>query len=176
MTDARGGAFPAWSPQEDQVLRTRWTIGGYEAVRDLLPRRSYSAIVTRASTLRVKAPAHVRRKPRKYPTSEHIDRLIRDGYLAATGDKAEIRRLADRVGRPRWWVSRRALDLGLLIWFAELVPVPSFLSAGSVQSAFSSIPSSVWWALDATQADVGIPLVLGAYVARFLLRRIPVIG
>lgn len=65
---------------------------------------------------------------------------------------------------------------GLVIWFAELVPVPSFLSAGSVQSAFSSIPSSVWWALDATRADVGIPLVLGAYVARFLLRRIPVIG
>lgn len=113
MTDARGGAFPAWSPQEDQVLRTHWTVGGYEAVRDLLPRRSYSAIVTRASTLRVKAPAHVRRKPRKYRTSEHIDRMIRDGYLAANGDRNEIRRLAERVGRPRWWVSRRALDLGL---------------------------------------------------------------
>ena len=113
MTELRGRACPAWSPQEDQVLRTRWTVGGYEAVRDLLPRRTYSAIVTRASTLRVKAPAHVRRKPRKYPSTEHIDRMIRDGYLAATGDKAEIRRLAERVGRPRWWVSRRALDLGL---------------------------------------------------------------
>ena len=51
----RGRACPAWSPQEDQVLRTRWTVGGYEAVRDLLPRRTYAAIVTRASTLRVKS-------------------------------------------------------------------------------------------------------------------------
>jgi hypothetical protein len=111
--ELRGRACHAWSPQEDQILRTRWTVGGYEAVRDFLPRRTYSAIVSRASTLRVKAPAHTRRKPPKYPSSEYIDRIIREGYLAATGDKAEIHRLAERVSRPRWWVSRRALDLGL---------------------------------------------------------------
>lgn len=102
-----------WSHVEDQRLRELWPVGGYQAVRTYLPRRTYSAIVTRASTLRLKAPAHVRHKPRKYPTSEHIDRTIRDGYLAATGDKSEIRRLAERISRPRWWVSKRALELGL---------------------------------------------------------------
>lgn len=113
MSELRGRACPAWTTAEDRALRELWQVGGYEAVRQYLPKRTYSAIVTRASTLRVKAPAHVRYKPRKYTTNEHIDRVIRDGYLAATGDKAEIRRLAERVGRPRWWVSRRALDLGL---------------------------------------------------------------
>jgi hypothetical protein len=113
MTELRGRACPAWTAQEDQVLRTRWVVGGYAAVREYLPRRTYAAIVTRASTLRLRAPAHVRKRPQRYFTTEHIDRAIRDGYLAATGDKAEIRRLAERVGRPRWWVSRRALELGL---------------------------------------------------------------
>ncbi len=99
MTELRGRACPAWTAQEDQVLRTRWVAGGYQAVREYLPRRTYSAIVTRASTLRLRAPAHVRKRPQRYFTSEHIDRAIRDGYLASTGDKKEIARLAERVGR-----------------------------------------------------------------------------
>src|SRR5512139_1510027 len=109
----RGRACPTWTTAEDRALRELWPVGGYEAVRTYLPKRTYSAIVTRASTLGVRAPAHVRHKPQKYTTNEHIDRAITAGYLAATGDKAEIRRLAERVGRPRWWVSRRALELGL---------------------------------------------------------------
>jgi hypothetical protein len=113
MSELRGRACPAWTSQEDQVLRTRWVVGGYQAVREYLPKRTYSAIVTRASTLRLRAPAHVRKRPQRYFATEHIDRAIRDGYLAATGDKKEIARLAERVGRPRWWVSRRALELGL---------------------------------------------------------------
>lgn len=113
MTELRGRACPAWTSQEDQVLRTRWVVGGYQAVREYLPKRTYSAIVTRASTLRLRAPAHVRKRPQRYFATEHIDRAIRDGYLASTGDKKEIARLAERVGRPRWWVSRRALELGL---------------------------------------------------------------
>jgi hypothetical protein len=83
MTELRGRACPAWTAQEDQVLRTRWVAGGYQAVREYLPRRTYSAIVTRASTLRLRAPAHVRKRPQRYFTTEHIDRVIRDGYLDA---------------------------------------------------------------------------------------------
>jgi DNA-binding transcriptional regulator YdaS (Cro superfamily) len=113
MTELRGRACPAWTSQEDRALRELWPVGGYEAVNQYLPKRTYAAIATRASTLRLRAPAHVRKRPQRYFTTEHIDRVIREGYLAATGDKKGIARLAERVGRPRWWVSRRALELGL---------------------------------------------------------------
>jgi hypothetical protein len=36
MTELRGRACPAWTSQEDQVLRTRWVAGGYQAVREYL--------------------------------------------------------------------------------------------------------------------------------------------
>ena len=41
---------------------------------------------------------------------------------------------------------------------------------------FSAIPASVWWMTDAFRLDYGIPLMISAYVARFTIRRLPVIG
>lgn len=52
----------------------------------------------------------------------------------------------------------------------------SFLGTGGLTSAFSGIPSGVWYFLDMMQIGYGLPLLIAAYVSRFLIRRLPVIG
>lgn len=52
----------------------------------------------------------------------------------------------------------------------------AFLDAGSLTEAFVGLPASVWFFIDAFQLGYGVPLVISAYVARFLIRRLPVIG
>lgn len=52
----------------------------------------------------------------------------------------------------------------------------TFISGGSLTSAFTGLPGGVWFFLDAFNLGMGIPLVLSALVARFIIRRLPVIG
>lgn len=54
--------------------------------------------------------------------------------------------------------------------------VAPFISGGSLTSAFSVLPAGVWYFLDFFNLAFGVPLILSAYVARFLIRRLPVIG
>lgn len=56
----------------------------------------------------------------------------------------------------------------------EAIPVPDFMTSGG--SMFMSIAPEVWFFASMGQFDVGVPMVVGAYVARFALRRIPFIG
>lgn len=51
---------------------------------------------------------------------------------------------------------------------AGLLPSASNLSAG-----FASLPEGVWYFLHAFAIDVGMPMLLSAWVGRFILRRIP---
>jgi hypothetical protein len=51
-----------------------------------------------------------------------------------------------------------------------------FLITGGLTSAFDFVPSGVWFFLDFFRLDYGIPLLISAFVARFLIRRLPVIG
>jgi hypothetical protein len=51
-----------------------------------------------------------------------------------------------------------------------------WLGDASLTSAFAGIPSGVWFFLDAFRLDYGVPLMIAAFVARFLIRRLPVIG
>lgn len=46
----------------------------------------------------------------------------------------------------------------------------------AMSGAFSGIPPSMWFFLDLVHLDVGLPAVLSAWVLRFMIRRIPVIG
>lgn len=60
----------------------------------------------------------------------------------------------------------------------ELAPVglgliSGFLNVGVLNSAFSGLPPGVWWFLDFTRLDYGLPLIMSAAVAAFLFRRIP---
>lgn len=50
------------------------------------------------------------------------------------------------------------------------------IGINSLNSAFSGVDSGVWWLLEYFALDYGIPLLISAAVARFLIRRLPVIG
>jgi hypothetical protein len=54
------------------------------------------------------------------------------------------------------------------------IPVPEWIA--SAGSAFGSISSGVMYWCGWMQLDYGISIVVGAYLLRFLIRRIPFIG
>lgn len=49
-------------------------------------------------------------------------------------------------------------------------------TSGAISGALGGIPASVWFFLDIFNFSAGLPLILSAYVTRFIIRRIPVIG
>lgn len=51
-----------------------------------------------------------------------------------------------------------------------------FLGLNGLNSAFSGLGAGVWFFLDAFSLPFGVPLLISAWVARFLIRRLPVIG
>lgn len=72
---------------------------------------------------------------------------------------------------PEWLFEQVALQI---VAFFQALPVPSFMvTAGN---AFQGIPSSVLFFLGAFHVGPGVTMILGAYLLRFILRRIPIIG
>ena len=51
-----------------------------------------------------------------------------------------------------------------------------FLGSEGLDSAFGGLPAGVWFFVDFFALGYGLPLIISAYVARFLIRRLPVIG
>lgn len=51
-----------------------------------------------------------------------------------------------------------------------------WVGGSSLTAAFAGIPSGVWYFLDFFQLGYGVPLILSAYVTRFLIRRLPFVG
>lgn len=49
-------------------------------------------------------------------------------------------------------------------------------NSSTLSGAFGNIGSGMWYFLDLFRFDLGIPMALSAYGARFLIRRIPFIG
>jgi hypothetical protein len=66
----------------------------------------------------------------------------------------------------------------LMVYLMPLVwgYVVGFVGASSLTGLFNAVPDGVYWFLYALKFDVGIPLVISAYVSRFLIRRLPVVG
>lgn len=56
----------------------------------------------------------------------------------------------------------------------NLLPISSYFTESA--GMFTNIPSSVWYFLDMFQIKFGITTILGAYLIRFLIRRIPGFG
>ena len=54
----------------------------------------------------------------------------------------------------------------------EAIPVPDFLL--NMQSL--TLPASVAWVASSMNLTYGLTVIIGAYTARFILRRIPFIG
>ncbi len=51
-----------------------------------------------------------------------------------------------------------------------------WIGTSSLTNAFSGLSSGVWFFVDFFQLGYGVPLMISAYVTRFLIRRLPVIG
>ena len=54
--------------------------------------------------------------------------------------------------------------------------IVGFLNVDALNSAFGSLPSGVWYFLNYCEVPFGLPLLISAYISRFLIRRMPVIG
>lgn len=50
------------------------------------------------------------------------------------------------------------------------------IGVSGLTTAFSGLDAGTWFFLDFFALDVGIPALISAYVARFLVRRLPLIG
>ncbi len=81
-----------------------------------------------------------------------------------------------KTGLVKWGVMFAAFFLisDLLVILLELA-----LPAGGIQalnSAFAGIPNEMWFFMNLFQMSYGIPLLISAYVTRFIIRRLPIIG
>lgn len=54
--------------------------------------------------------------------------------------------------------------------------IAPYLSTANLSGAFAGLGPGVWFWLDAFQLPYGVPLLISAWIARFLIRRLPVIG
>lgn len=64
--------------------------------------------------------------------------------------------------------------LDALASVVEKIPVPDFFI--TAQGAFGSIPSSVLFFANKFALGEGVAMILAAYLIRFTIRRIPIIG
>ncbi len=54
--------------------------------------------------------------------------------------------------------------------------VTPFIGVNSLTSLFNQVPDSVYFFFYFFRLDVGLPLVISAFIAGFLIRRLPLIG
>ena len=64
--------------------------------------------------------------------------------------------------------------LGAFIAVLNAIPVPQWLA--DAPSVIASIPSGAAFFMQSLQVPSGLAIIIGAYVIRFIIRRIPLIG
>lgn len=74
------------------------------------------------------------------------------------------------------YVPRKILELLLdaLAALLEQIPVPDWLQ--NIPDGFAALGSTIWYFLDAAQISYGFSVITGAFVLRFIIRRLPFIG
>ncbi|EJL85639.1 hypothetical protein PMI16_03419 [Herbaspirillum sp. CF444] len=67
---------------------------------------------------------------------------------------------------------------GLFFITTEFIAVISNIlpTGADLSAALGGLPGDVWYFLDLFNVSAGIPVLLSAWVTRFIIRRIPVIG
>jgi hypothetical protein len=113
--EGRRGVRRFWTMAELIRLRENYPKGGVEACLPVLPGRSAGSIYQRAA---IESLIPARKKgavPRqRWFSSPQIDAVITRAFQRAPSSRGEINRFAKTLGRPRWWVSKRAGLLGLV--------------------------------------------------------------
>ncbi len=54
--------------------------------------------------------------------------------------------------------------------------IAGFVSPAALSSAFASVDSRVWYFINLMNLLSGISIIISAYVARFIIRRLPFVG
>lgn len=74
------------------------------------------------------------------------------------------------------WLPKKVWELFVDITVAALnaIPVPDWLAG--LSASFAGLPPGVAFFLQALQLPTGLAMVGSAYLLRFLIRRLPVIG
>lgn len=105
-------AHREWTTHEVRFLREHYPTEG-RSCQAHLPKRSLSAIQTKAAALSIRCVRNGVPKPRKYKHAAYIDDAVRAVYENPV--RGAVNRLAARLMRPAWWVKKRARDLGLVM-------------------------------------------------------------
>lgn len=100
-----------WREEEDDILRTHFSGEGGPACLTRLPRRTLSAVYARAYGLGLKSEQRAGPNKRQ-PHSPELDAKIREAWPSLTG-RGDVARFADTIGIDRWFVTRRAVAMGL---------------------------------------------------------------
>jgi hypothetical protein len=102
-----------WRDEELQVVREHYPVGGAPACKPHLPNRNVRQIYARARALGLKVEGLT--PQRAYiPLPDDIDDRIRAAWPELKG-RGAVSQLADALEVPRWWLSKRARDLGLAL-------------------------------------------------------------
>lgn len=78
----------------------------------------------------------------------------------------------------------RSLIVKFVIYFALFFVTTEFISVitnmlptgSALSQAFGGIGGDVWYFLNLFNIRAGVPLILSAWVTRFIIRRLPIIG
>ena len=54
--------------------------------------------------------------------------------------------------------------------------VSSYTGTSGLTAQFNAVPDGLYWMFYALKMDVGIPAIISAWIARFLIRRLPFVG
>lgn len=104
-----------WLTTEMALLRSLYGTQGAAAVHQALPHRTLAAIRGKAAAEGIKGTRKStlgKRFARMWPQSDAVDTAIREAYIHMRA-KGDIKALAKRLGRPDWWVQKRAATLGV---------------------------------------------------------------
>lgn len=101
-----------WTKAEDAAIRKHYEKDGVGRCMELLPGRTYGGLTQRARKLGLTRQG----KSAKWIKVAPPDEIIREKWLAQDGKKrGEVGDLADELGVPSWWLSKKARRLGLTV-------------------------------------------------------------
>lgn len=100
-----------WTNREEKILREHFQTGGAPACLEHLPDRTESSIYQHANAMGLRSEKQTKERQR-WTTNEHIDAVIRRVYQSDKLHTGVVTKLAKTLGRPTWWVKKRAAALG----------------------------------------------------------------